>query len=409
MRSPYFTSAHAAFREQVRAFLGAEVMPYAAGWEQEDGLPRELWKRLGERGYLGLLHPREAGGADRDLFTSVVFLEELGRTGFGGLRAAVSVHAYMATHYLSWVGGRDLCRDYLTPAVRGDCVAALAITEPGAGAHLPGLSTTAPRDGDHFVVNGTKAMVSNGMVADFTVVAVRTGADSASGPRGTTGLSLLVVDSDLPGISREPVRTLGWRSAGTATLTYDEVRVPADRLIGRLNSGFYYLMRGLQLERLVAATLALGGAERSLADLRGFLRSRSIAGEPLAQKQAPAHRIADLATELAAARQLVHHTAWLYDQGELPVTECSMVKLYTTELACRLADASLQLQGSHGYLETAFTARAQRDARAATIAAGPSEVMRDLIGRAVLTGPASNGESASWADGRARESRQGQG
>lgn len=392
MKSPYFDDGHAAFREEVRAFLLAEVIPYAARWEETDTVPAHVWKLLGERGYLGLLYPRAVGGGDHDLFTSVVFLEELGRTGYAGLRAAVSVHAYMATHYLYRTGSHLLTREYLAPAVRGERVAALAITEPGAGADLSGLGTTAVRDGGHFVVDGTKSTVSNGMTADFLVTAVRTGT-AAARSRGATGLSLLVVDTALRGVGRSPRRTLGWRSAGTATVTLDAVRVPADRLIGRLGNGFYYLMRGLQLERLVAATLALGGMERGLAELRGYLQTRGVAGEALARKQALVHRVADLATELSAARQLVHHTAWLYEQGELPAVECSMAKLHTTELACRLADTALQLQGSHGYLEDSFAARAQRDARAATIAAGPSEVMRDLIGRAVLSLPADRGAS----------------
>ncbi|MFD5660950.1 acyl-CoA dehydrogenase family protein [Streptomyces hirsutus] len=387
MRSPYFDDGHREFRAEVRAFLTAEVMPYAAGWEERDTVPAHVWKQFGERGLLGLLHPRAVGGGERDLFTSVVFLEELGRTGFGGLRAAVSVHAYMATQYLSMVGGQELRGAYLVPAVRGESLAALAITEPGAGADLSGLGTTAVRDGDRFMVTGTKSMVSNGMTADFFVTAVRTG-PVTGGPRGTTGLSLLVIDAGLPGVGRAGRRTLGWRSAGTATVTFDAVRVPAGGLIGRLDHGFYYLMRGLQLERLVAATLAVGGMDRTLDELRAFLRARDVGGDALARKQALVHRVADLATELAAARQLVHHTAWLFEQGELPAVECSMAKLHTTELACRLADTALQLQGSHGYLESSFAARAQRDARAATIAAGPSEVMRDVIGRAVLNRPA---------------------
>ncbi|WP_316959425.1 acyl-CoA dehydrogenase family protein [Streptomyces sp. TRM68367] len=393
MRSPYFTHSHAAFREQVRSFLATEVLPHAPSWEGERGLPRTVWKLLGEQGYLGLLHPRSVDGGERDLFTSLVFLEELGRTGFGGLRAAISVHAYMATHYLAAVGGPELRRDYLASAVRGERVAALAITEPGAGADLSRLATTAEPDGDHFVVRGTKSMVSNGMAADFHVVAIRTAPGTDSGPRGATGLSLLVIDSDLPGVTVAPTPTLGWHSAGAATVGYEDVRVPADRLIGRANSGFYYLMRGLQLERLVAATLALGGTERCLDDTRRFLTERRLFGGALSEKQAPSHRIADLATELAAARQLVHHAAWLYEQGELPATECSMAKLYTTELECKMADASLQLQGAHGYLDSSDAARAYRDARAATIAAGPSEVMRDLIGRSVLKPQAGPGSS----------------
>lgn len=359
-------------------------MPKATHWDREGGLPRSVWKSFGELGYLGLLHPRSAGGGERDLFTSVVFLEELGRTGFGGLRAAVSVHAYMATHYLAAAGGPGLRRDYLVPAVGGERVAALAISEPGTGADLSGLTTTAERDGGHFVVRGVKTMVSNGTAADFHVVAVRTSPDASSGPHGTTGLSLLVIDSGLPGVITTPTPTLGWGAAGTATVAYEDVRVPADRLIGRVDAGFYYLMRGLQLERLVAAILALGGMDRCLDDTRRCLTERRLSGGMLSERQAPAHRIADLATELAAARQLVHHTAWLYEQGDLPATECSMAKLHTTELACRMADASLQLHGAHGYLDSSDAARAYRDARAATIAAGPSEVMRDLIGRAVL-------------------------
>ncbi|MEU1291178.1 acyl-CoA dehydrogenase family protein [Streptomyces sp. NPDC005840] len=392
MRSPYFDDGHDAFRREVRAFLAAEVLPHAERWEEQDSVPASCWKLLGERGYLGLAHPRSAGGTDRDLFTSVVLLEELGRTGYGGLRAAVSVHAYMATPYLARVGGPDLCRAYLAPAVRGTRVAALALTEPGAGSDLSALATTAVRDGDHFVVDGTKTLVSNGTTADFLVAAVRT-APAAPGARGATGLSLLVVDTDLPGVHRTPAPTLGWRSAGTATVTLDAVRVPADRLVGRLDHGFYYLMRGLQLERLVAAVLALGGMDHTLDDLRAFLRGRDVGGDALAHRQALVHRVADLATDLAAARQLVHHTAWLYERGELPAVECSMAKLHTTELACRLADTALQLQGSHGYARTSPTARAHRDARAATVAAGPSEVMRDLIGRAVLGGDRAGGSA----------------
>ncbi|CUW33093.1 MULTISPECIES: acyl-CoA dehydrogenase family protein [Streptomyces] len=387
-RSVYLTARHEEFRARVRAVLDALVGPAGASWERDGELPRTAWKTLGDEGLLGLLHPRRVGGTEQDLFTSVVFLEELGRTGFGGCRAAVSVHAYMATHYLATARDPDLDRDHLAPAVRGERVAALAITEPGAGADLAGLVTTAARDGDHYVVRGVKSMVSNGTTADFHVVAVRTAPPADSGPRGTTGLSLLVVDARLPGIATEPVRTLGWRSAGTATVTYDGVRVSAGCLLGRAGSGFYQLMRGLQLERLVAAAAALGGMDRCLEDTRRFLTERRAFGAPLADLQAPAHRIADLATDLAAARQLVYHAAWLYAQGELPATECSMAKLHTTELACRLAETCLQLQGSAGYLDSSTVARIHRDARAATIAAGPSEVMRDLIGRAVLRAPA---------------------
>ncbi|WP_250306421.1 acyl-CoA dehydrogenase family protein [Streptomyces sp. NBC_01387] len=379
MRSPYFTAEHDAFRQEVRAVLAAETEGAADVWERECRVPRTLWKTLADHDLLGLLHSRENGGTDRDLFTSVVFLEELGRTGYGGMRAAVSVHAYMATHYLGAVGSPELRAAYLTPAVRGERVAALALTEPGAGSDLSGLSTTASRDGEHYVVRGAKSMVSNGTTADFHVTAVRTTPVTDGAHSGRTGLSLLVIDANASGVTVEPQPTLGWRAAGTAGVTYDGVRVPAGNLVGRQDSGFYYLMRGLQLERLAAAALALGGMDRCLEQTLRFARGRRIFDGPLAGLQAPRHRLAGLATELEAARQLVHHTAWLLQQGELPVTACSMAKLYTTELACRMADLSLQLQGSHGYQDGSEAARVYRDARAATIAAGPSEVMRDIV------------------------------
>ncbi|MFF1696433.1 acyl-CoA dehydrogenase family protein [Streptomyces sp. NPDC058257] len=381
MRSPYFTAEHDAFRLQVRGLLAAETAGAADVWERERHLPRTLWKTLADHELLGLLYSRDDGGTDRDLFTSIVFLEELGRTGYGGLRAAVSVHAYMATHYLATAGSPELRAACLTPAIRGERVAALALTEPGAGSDLSGLSTTASREGDHYVVRGTKSMVSNGTTADFHVIAARTTPVSGGGHSGRTGLSLLVVDAAAPGVTVEPQPTLGWRAAGTARVTYDEVHAPAGHLIGRQDSGFFYLMRGLQLERLAAAALALGGMDRCLEQTLRFTGGRTIFDGPLSGLQAPRHKLADLVTELEAARQLVHHTAWCLQQGALPMTECTMAKLYTTELACRMADTSLQLQGSYGYQDGSEAARVHRDARAATIAAGPSEVMRDIIAR----------------------------
>ncbi|MEU2794011.1 acyl-CoA dehydrogenase family protein [Streptomyces sp. NPDC007100] len=384
--SPYFTAEHEAFRLHVRAVLAAETEGAADTWERERRLPRRLWKNLGGHDLLGLLHTREDGGTGRDLFTSVVFLEELGRTGYGGFRAAVAVHAYMATHYLAAVGSPALRAAYLAPSVRGERVAALALTEPGAGSDLSRMATTAVRDGDAYVVNGTKSMVSNGTTADFHVAAVRTTPAAHDGHRGRTGLSLLVVDAGAPGVTAQPQPTLGWRAADTARVTYDRVRVPAGNLVGRQDSGFYYLMRGLQTERLAAACLALGGMDRCLEQTLRFARARRLFDGPLAGLQALRHRLADLSTELEAARSLVHHTTWRLQQGELAVAACAMAKLHTTELACRLADTSLQLHGSAGYEEDSEAARTYRDARAATIAAGPSEVMRDLIA-GELTGP----------------------
>jgi citronellyl-CoA dehydrogenase len=331
------------------------------------------------------LHSRDVGGSAQDLFSSVVFLEELSRIGYGGLRAAVSVHAYMATYYLARSGNAALRQHYLAPAVAGDKIAALAVTEPGAGSDLAGLTSTVHEQPDHFVLDGTKSMVSNGSSADFYVVLARSGARSgvpSGGGRGAAGLSLFVVDADRPGIAIDRTEPVGWRTADPATVHFEAVRVPLDQVIGRLNSGFYQLMRGFQLERVVAAVLALGGADRSLQLTREHLLRRSAFGARLADLQAIRHQVADLATNLAAARELVYHAVWRYQSDDLgSVRECSMAKLCATELATRMADTSLQLHGAHGYLGNTEVARAFRDARAATIAAGPSEVMRDIIAR----------------------------
>jgi acyl-CoA dehydrogenase len=265
----------------------------------------------------------------------VVFLEELGRTGFGGLRAAVSVHAYMATYYIARSGGAMLRQRYLVPAVAGDKIAALAITEPTAGSDLAGLASTVHEQPDHFVINGIKTMVSNGSSADFYVVLARDAARPAA-PRSPAGFSLFVVDAGSPGITIHRTEPMGWRVADPATVSFDGVRVPLGHAVGRPNSGFYQLMRGFQLERVVAAVLALGGADRSLRVTREHLVRREAFGARLADLQAIRHRVADLATELAAARQLAYHAVWRYQSDDMgSVRECSMAKLYATELANR--------------------------------------------------------------------------
>ncbi len=364
--------------------MSALVGPAAEEWERDRHIPRRLWAELAGHQLLGLAHPSSVGGTDRDIFSSIVLLEELGRTGYGGLRAAVAVHCYMATHYLARAGNDELKARYLSPAIGGEMVAALAVTEPGAGSDLSRLSTTAERKGDHFVVTGRKTMVTNGTTANFYVTAVRTTPSVAAGGPGVTGVSLLVVDADLPGITASRLETMGWRCADTAEVAFDAVRVPVDRLIGRLDSGFYYLMRGFQLERLVAAAMALGGADGCIGLIRRQLVDRQVFAGRLGDLQAVRHRLADLVTELEASRQLVYHAAWCYQSGRLPVAECSMAKLHVTELACRIADAGLQLHGGEGYLDRSAISRYYRDARAATMAAGPSEVMRDIVAHGVL-------------------------
>ncbi|MGK4006556.1 acyl-CoA dehydrogenase family protein [Sorangium sp. So ce1036] len=386
MKSVYFSPEHDAFRGRVREYLSREVLPFAEEWERDRCIPRHAWQAMGQGGLLGLHYPRTYGGAELDLFHSIVFLEELGRTGYAGLRAAVSVHEYMATHYIATSGSEALKRAYLTKAIAGEKVAALAITERDAGSDLNRIATTATLDGDCFVVNGEKTFVTNGTTAGFLTLAARTAPASAAAKHGAVGLSLLVVDADSPGISRARQEKIGWHCSDTAELRFEGVRVPAANLIGRPGSGFISLMRGFQLERLVAATLAVGGMVRCMEETCRHLLGRRAFQGTLAGLHTVRHRLADLSTDIEAARQLVYHAAWLYQRGELPIAECSMAKLRATEVASRVAAECMHLHGSAGYLDGSAISRIYRDAPAATLAGGASEVMRDIIAQLAIEG-----------------------
>ena len=380
MTSPYFTPAHSRFRAHVRALIAETVLPHADDWERDRQLPRHLWRSLGDAGMLGLYHPRAYGGAERDLFYSIVFLEELGRSGYSGFRAAVSVHSYMATHYLARAGSSTLKADYLAPAIAGERVAALAITEPEAGSDLSQLKTIAAYNGGSYSITGSKTFITNGTTADFAVVVAKTKPSAV----GMAGLSLLLVELDQPGVTRTPIATIGWHSGDIADLHFQGVQVSADHLVGHSETAFMQLMYGLQLERLVAAALALGGMDRCLELIRLHLCQRQVFGETLMRYQALRHRVADLVTEVEATRHLIHHAAWKYQNGALPIAECTMAKLKATELASRVTTECLHMYGSKGYIGDAAMARFFRDAPAGTLAGGASEVMRDIIAQLAL-------------------------
>ena len=382
MSSVYLTPEHASFRTAVRRFLEAEVAPHADAWEKLGRIPREVFPRLGELGFLGILAPPEHGGAGGDLFLAIVFLEELPRSLLGGFCAAVSVQQFMATqHILRW-GSDDLKRRYLAPSVAGQLVGALAVTEPDAGSDVGALRTTARRHGDEYVVDGAKTFITNGAAGDFITLAVKTDPDA-----GVGGVSLLVVDSGAPGVcvSRR-LEKLGWHCSDTAELAFADVRVPAANLIGRENMGFYYLMEAFQLERLAGAAIAVGSCDLCLEQTVAYLKQRKAFGRPLTHYQALTHRLAGLAAELEGARQLVYHAAWLLERGEGAVRECSMAKLLATELAKRTADECLQCFGGYGFMEEYPLARCFRDSRAGTIVAGTSEIMREIVARIMIDG-----------------------
>lgn len=376
MKTPYFTKEHEIFRRTVREFMQKEVLPHADEWEAAQRLPRELWKKMGELGFLGINFPEAYGGADADFFYSVVFLEEVGRCGYGGFAAAVSVQQYMATAHLYRTGSEALKQKYLVPSIAGEKVGALAITEPDTGSDVASIRTRAERDGDTYVINGAKTFITNGVYGDFATVAVKTKPDA-----GADGISLIVVDQGTPGFRAGKLQKMGWHCSDTAELAFDNVRVPVSQRIGEENRGFYYIMESFALERLVGALTAIGGGEQALEITTRYLHERQAFGRPLAKFQVLRHALADLATELEAARHLAYHAAYLCDQGEPFAKEAAMVKLLTTELGKKVADTCLQCFGGYGYMQEYPISRMYRDARVGTIVGGTSEIMREIISR----------------------------
>jgi alkylation response protein AidB-like acyl-CoA dehydrogenase len=377
MGSVYFGDEHARFREQVRRFVEREVAPHAEAWETAGRIPREIFLRMGELGFLGITAPESCGGSGADLFFALAFLEELPRSMMGGFCAAVSVQQFMATPHILRHGSAELRRRYVEPSVAGRKVGALAITEPDTGSDVAALRTTAARDGDAWVVEGAKTFITNGADGDFFTLAVRTG----EAPGGK-GLSLLVVDADAPGVTvSRRLRKLGWHASDTAELRFEDVRVPADNLIGRAGAGFAMIVESFALERIAAAAIAVGTGAVTLEHARAYMASRRVFGRALDGFQALRHRLADLAAELEAARQLTYHAAWLYEHGEPAMRESAMAKLVSTELGQRIADACVQVHGGYGFMEEFPAARLWRDARGATITAGTSEIMREIVAR----------------------------
>ncbi|MBI4590565.1 MAG: acyl-CoA dehydrogenase family protein [Candidatus Rokubacteria bacterium] len=367
-------------RKSVRAFVEKEIVPHVGAWEEAGRIPGSLWLRLGEQGFLGLEFPAEYGGGGGDFLSTVVFAEEMARCRSGGVAFSVLVHTDMSAPWLTRYGTEAQKQQYLPGIIRGETVCALGITEPGAGSDMAGIQTRAVRQGDHYLITGNKIFITNGVYGELYFLAARTGPGRPG--RRHEGISMFLVERASPGlqVSRK-LDKMGMRASDTAELAFSECRVPAENLLGEEGKGFYQLSAGLQRERLVAAVLALSSARQALEDTIGYLRERQAFGEPLAARQALRHRVADLATELEAARQLVYHAAALFADGEECVREVSMAKLYATEVANRVAYHAVQLHGGYGYMREFPVEGFFRDVRLWTIASGSSEIMREIIAK----------------------------
>lgn len=375
----YFSEEHELFRQGFRDFLQLEVVPYIDEWEKTGTIAPSIWPKFGEMGYFGMAYPEEYGGLDLDLFYTVIFLEEMQRINSGGFAAAMWAHTYLAMQHLNAEGDERIKQEYLAPSITGTKIGCLCITEPFAGSDVAGMRTTAVREGDEYVINGSKTFITNGVYSDYLVVTAKTDPE-----QGGRGISIFVVDRDTPGVSANKLDKLGWRASDTGEIAFDDVRIPAANLLGEENKGFPYLMQHLALERLIMAVNAIARAEYALEYSLQYMSERTAFGRSIDSFQVWRHKIAEMATEVEINKQFNYLTVSRLDQGEYVVKEATMAKLMSTKVADQVIYQCLQSLGGYGYMEDYPMARLFRDSRLGPIGGGTSEILKEIIAKMVI-------------------------
>ena len=378
MDSVYFSEELNILRQQVRRFVQEEVIPKGEQWESDGQVPRDVIKRMGELGFLGIRYPEEYGGAGLDTLGSLVLAEELGRSTFGGFAVTTLVHTDMASPHLARYGSEEQKEKYLPGIIKGDILTAVAVTEPDAGSDVAGLRTRAERSGNGWVLNGAKTFITNGVNADLLFVAARTDPEA----KGSRGISMFAVERDTPGFKvAKKLEKMGWQSSDTAELVFEDAKLPADALLGEENRGFYAVMDNFQNERMVTGALAMSEAETAISITLDYAQNRKAFGGTLWDKQVIRQRLAMLASKVEAGRQLVHRAAWLDAQGHDSIKEVSMVKAFCGELVNEVMYTCQQFHGGFGYMREAPIERMVRDARVIAIGAGATEVMLEEVAK----------------------------
>ena len=364
-------------RESIRRYVEKEIVPKGEAWEEQGFVPREVLQEMGRLGYLGLRYPEEFGGTGLDARATALLAEELGRSTFGGFAITVLVHTDMASPHLVNAGTPEQIRRFLPKIIKGEAIAAVAVTEPDAGSDVKSIRTSAKREGDGWVLKGTKMFITNGALADVLFVAAKT--DQAAGSKG---LSMLIVEKGMKGFAvGRKLDKHGWRSSDTAELVFDDCRVPAANLLGEEGRGFYSIMRNFQNERIAIGAMAIGESAKALELTLDYVKTRKAFGAPLWDKQAIRQRLAMLAAKVEAGRQLVWHAAALDAEGKDCVKEVSMVKAYCGELVNEVMYDCLQFHGGAGYLRESPIERMTRDARVQSIGGGATEVMLEEVAK----------------------------
>jgi len=372
--SPFYNAEHEAFRESLRRFVAKEIEPFANAWDEAGEFPREIYKKAAAVGYMGLGFPEAYGGTEGDRFMRIIAMQEIARAGCGGLGAGLFSHTIGAPPILHR-GSEALKARVLPQILSGDKISALAITEPSGGSDVANLRTTARRDGDHFVVNGSKTFITSGMRADFITLAVRTG-----GP-GASGVSLLLVERQPEGLQRTPLKKMGWWCSDTATLYFDNLRVPVDNLIGKEGEGFKAIMLNFNDERLHGAAGAISAARVCLDEAAAYAKQRVTFGKPISQHQVIRHKLVDMAMRVEASQAMLELLTWRLENGENPVAEICMLKNQATTTMAYCASEGVQIFGGAGFLRGAKVERIYREVKVNAIGGGTEEIMKDLASR----------------------------
>lgn len=374
----FTTPEHETLRAQIARFVEREVEPFGEQWEEDGYTPRDVLRKMGSLGWLGMLYPPEYGGAGADIVTSVVFQEALSLSTFGGFIVTVLVHTDMASPHLVNAGSPAQLQKYLPRIITGELIAAVAISEPDAGSDVAGIRTRARRDGDHWVIDGTKMFITNGVYGDLVFVAAKTD----PGAKGSRGISIFLVEKGTPGFRvGRALKKQGWNSSDTAELIFEGCRVPAENLLGEENGGFYAVMKNFQIERIALSAMAVGHARTALRLTADWVKQRKAFGAVLFDKQVIRQRLAMLDAKTQAARAFLYHCAWLASQQRDCVREVSMLKALTGELVNEVMYTCQQFHGGMGYMRESPIERLVRDARVLNIGGGATEVMLEEVAK----------------------------
>jgi acyl-CoA dehydrogenase len=375
MKSIYETAEHELLRDQIARFIAKEVEPHATAWEDAGMVPREVLRRMGQAGLLGLMYEGQYGGGEGDALTNLVFAEALSQSTFAGFIITVLVHTDMASPHLHHAGTPAQKARYLPGVTSGELITAVGISEPGAGSDVAGIRTHARRDGDEWVINGTKMFITNGVHADLYFVAAKTGP-------GRRDMSIFIVEKGTPGFTvGRALKKTGWLSSDTAELIFDNVRIPAGNLLGEEHKGFYSVMKNFQTERIALGAMAVGHCTRALEITLDYVKQRQAFGGTLWDQQTIRQRLSMLDAKTRAARQFMYHCAWSVTQGHDIVQEVSMLKALTGELVNEVVQTCQQFHGGMGFIRETAIERLWRDARVLAIGGGATEVMLEEVAK----------------------------